>query len=153
MNRRPFIAAVSGAATSTIAGCAELESVLTSATENEFVDAHTWTPGGELELELQPDHDTDGFAILHEHHSSSSDNSIVAGETPEFSGPIVLPLVELIVDEGLTYPTPTFQAKFYNGSFQPWDEPFTINLYREELGAYEFEVPEELRPAGSFSDR
>lgn len=103
---------------------------------------------GTLAIEFEPDHNTDGWVIIHEHHDSAAD-AIVSGETPEFSGPVYL-TVEELGDIG-EYPSATFRLESWDGSFTPWDEDIAPDRFTEQQGSVEFEIPEEP-PGRSLED-
>jgi len=130
MNRREYLGGTTASGIALMAGCSAIETVL----GNEYIDEHRWNENDELALVFQEDHDTDGWAILHEYHSSIED-AIMTGESPDFSGPLTLNLIPEIVDED--HPSLNFDVKLYEGSFGP-----TMSMATEELGSYSFEVPE-----------
>lgn len=146
MKRRQIVAGLTSTSLLGLAGCSELDGLL----GNDFVDEISWNSGGEIVITLQDDHDSDGFAVVHEHHSEPTDNSVVRGETPSFAGPLELPLIDILEDQGTTFPTPTFTIQFWNGSFGPWNSRASFTWYEERLGDYDFEIPEEHQRDGLF---
>lgn len=134
MIRREFLGGATASGIALVAGCSTLESVV----GNEYIDEHRWNENDELVLVFEEDHDTDGWAILHEHHSSI-DDAIMSGESPDFSGPLTLDLIREIRDDD--YPSMNFDLKLYEGSFGPM-----MSLATEELGSYNFEIPEDKVP-------
>ncbi|QFU81672.1 hypothetical protein [Natronorubrum aibiense] len=134
MKRRSVITGVAAASLSSVAGCSAVETAM----GNQYIDEHRWNEDDELVIVFQEDHDTDGWAILHEHHSSI-DDAIMSGESPDFTGPLTLDLIREIGDDD--YPSYNFDLKLYEGWFGPM-----MRTAEEELGSYSFEVPEDKVP-------
>lgn len=112
---------------------------------NQYVEGHNWD-GEVLEIMFKEDHDTDGFIILHEHHSDPSSDAIVYGSTPDFAGPLRIPFLQEIPSRAEPYPTANFKLELYEGEFSAWDSPGpSFTIYEDQLGSYSFTVPEELR--------
>lgn len=135
-----------------LAGCTELEQELgISVTRHNFIDKIEW--GEEKEnIWLQDDHDSHGFAILHEHHSDPTEHSIVYGATPDFSGPLEIPFMQMLRDSGNAYPSPTFVMQFWTGNFSDWDQRLSYTYFEEQLGTDRFTVPEEHRDDTLFHE-
>ena len=140
MRRRSYLAGITGAGLTIISGCSEIDSVL----GNQYIDEHYWDEQDRLVVVFEEDHDTDGWAILHEHHSSI-DDSIISGESPDFAGPLKLNFIREIQE--VDHPSLEFNLKTYEGTFSS-----SLSLAEEELGSYSFEVPEDKVPDTVLSD-
>lgn len=139
MRRRSYLGCIAATGLTIISGCSELDSVLGS----QYIEEHYWDEQDRLVLVFEEDHDTDGWAILHEHHSSI-DDAIMSGESPDFDGPLRLDFISEI-QEG-DYPSLNFNLNLYEGHFGP-----SLSLAEEELGSHSFEVPEDKVPGTVLS--
>lgn len=104
-----------------------------------------WVNSDELKISWKPDHDMDGFGISHAYGDPFEDD-LVLEEAPRFDGERVVPLVEAITDANTRFPTREFHLNAFAGSFGH------MNIVEEHLGSVSFTIPEEIAPAGSFSE-
>lgn len=117
---------------------------------SEYVRSVRAYRNGTLEVTLHPDHDTDGFSVMHEYHSDPGEDALFLGENPSFAGPIRVPMLDYVLDEA--YPTGTFRLEIREGvTGGEWHLP-TLVVRDDVVESITFTIPETWQHANELVD-
>lgn len=147
--RRRFLAGTTGALALT-AGCIDQAQSLVTGGYSGF-ETLDWVNLDVLEVTFSEDHTMDGFGIGHQHTDDPEDLLSVC-QAPEFSGPIRLPVIDMIRREDTVYPSRNFKAVAYTGTFAQCGYRYGANLITETLGSQGFEIPASIMPSSHLAE-
>jgi hypothetical protein len=102
-----------------------------------------WGRFGEVTLTFADDHGSDFFTISHGLNADAPDTYVLARESPDFGGEVVVDFGAAIEDDGRDFPSREYAIDYYTGTLTS-----VVGSIDEHLGTDRFSVPEKVTLTG-----